>query len=196
MNQDNLTLQDNSDYLYSRYLEMKEHYARLRDDAKLNDADYDKDWRRRERLKEEAAAKAAELTDEQKAPLVEELDATQSAKDPAGALASLLKTEGGKITGAVETVKKVMKDTTASQEAKDKAKEDADEAQKVGLYLKKEVKRRADQAAAFLADAQAEAQAAIDRKNEVKLSTKEKLAIATAIAGLADVTENLTGIIE
>lgn len=153
MNQDNLTLQDNSDYLYSRYLEMKEHYARLRDDAKLNDADYDKDWRRRERLKEEAAAKAAELTDEQKAPLVEELDATQSAKDPAGALASLLKTEGGKITGAVETVKKVMKDTTASQEAKDKAKEDADEAQKVGLYLKKEVKRRADQAAAFLADA-------------------------------------------
>jgi len=84
-----------------------------------------------------------------------------------------------------------MKDPTATQEQKDAAKAGASEAQKVGLYLKKEIKRRKDEAAALLAEAKAKAQAELDRKNEVKLDSKAKLKIAGEVQALADVTADI-----
>jgi len=89
-----------------------------------------------------------------------------------------VKKAGAGINEAIAALKTAMKDTTATQEQKDGAKADAEEAQKVGLYLKKEIKRRKDEAAAFLAEAKAKAQAELDRKNEVKLDNTAKLAIA------------------
>jgi len=61
-------------------------------------------------------------------------------------------------------MKKVLKNSKATEEEVKKAKDDAFEAQKVGIYLKKEIKRRKDAEAASLAAAKEKKQKELDRK--------------------------------
>lgn len=146
-----------------------------------------------QQAKEEAKKKAMQLNEADQTALLEKLHKAQGAKDPIGAVKTMLKDENGLLKTAVTAVKKAIKDSTLTKEAKDKVSNAALLAQKRLLALKTELKKETDKKQFALAAAKEKAQKDVDKKFEVKLDSKSKLAIAKKVMQLADVSKKLTG---
>jgi hypothetical protein len=181
---ENLDLQYKFKYLNTRYQSMKRFEKKADDEARAKDPAAARAADEAKEAAAKEAAKKAELPQAEKLALLKEFTKATQAKDSAKAIKTLLTREDKKVKDAVAKVKTSARDKTLSAAQKIEIKALAEKAQKRYLALAEQAKMEEDKKKEAIEIAKEKAQALEDKRNAVKLPSKEALAIVKAVAAL------------